>query len=419
MDNCWAILGIDATQNLRDIKRAYAKLLKVTRPDQDPQGFTRLHEAYQEAQWLAQSEWAWESDVSSQISLAEAVNVEPAANSTLERNTHSIHVADDAQAFFNDMLLPNEWLKQLEHATYAEQLTLSDWNMLLKPAAQFDDEIRAHAIHIVVKRIYRWYLHNKQRSPQLFWDKFHNRFLGTGWEQPTLQFVAQQLGWWNIEQQDWQKEYDHYFIWSLRSGTATLAEIQQLEKNNPAPEAYLSFWRNTQGIQEASLKRLALAKLIDGLLALMSIVVFKHFFFEFSNTSYAYLEFSGILFFLLGLIASAFLPMLLLGQSKFQSTIGLYLTNTKLVNSYGLSVTRNQQLKFYSFWFLKCTLLCTVVAALAAFYFVFTPDPRGQESTFFFKSFITVLLAIIFFSNDTQRFFKDSLKMDNCLVILR
>ena len=52
----WHILGIEPTQDQREIKKAYARLLKVTRPEDDPQGFQRLREAFEEAQYLAQQE---------------------------------------------------------------------------------------------------------------------------------------------------------------------------------------------------------------------------------------------------------------------------------------------------------------------------------------------------------------------------
>lgn len=42
-------LGIEATADERAIKRAYAVRLKQNRPDENPQGFQRLHEAYQAA----------------------------------------------------------------------------------------------------------------------------------------------------------------------------------------------------------------------------------------------------------------------------------------------------------------------------------------------------------------------------------
>lgn len=43
------LLEIDDDADERTIKRAYARLLKLTRPDEDPAGFQRLNEAYQAA----------------------------------------------------------------------------------------------------------------------------------------------------------------------------------------------------------------------------------------------------------------------------------------------------------------------------------------------------------------------------------
>jgi hypothetical protein len=44
----WSILELDAlTATRRDVKRAYARLLKRHRPDSDPEGFQRIHGAYE------------------------------------------------------------------------------------------------------------------------------------------------------------------------------------------------------------------------------------------------------------------------------------------------------------------------------------------------------------------------------------
>lgn len=49
----WEVLGIEATAVERDIKRAYARKLKVTRPDDDPTAFQLLNDAFQHAQAYA------------------------------------------------------------------------------------------------------------------------------------------------------------------------------------------------------------------------------------------------------------------------------------------------------------------------------------------------------------------------------
>lgn len=45
--NPFAVLGLSADADEAQIKRAYAKLLRANRPDDDPAGFQRLNEAYQ------------------------------------------------------------------------------------------------------------------------------------------------------------------------------------------------------------------------------------------------------------------------------------------------------------------------------------------------------------------------------------
>lgn len=58
----WARLGIDSTDDKREVKRAYGRALKAIDPDSDPQAFVELREAYETAlQWGAQVPY-WEQE---------------------------------------------------------------------------------------------------------------------------------------------------------------------------------------------------------------------------------------------------------------------------------------------------------------------------------------------------------------------
>ena len=43
------ILGLSETKDEEKIRQAYLSLLKVTNPEDDPEGFKRLRESYEEA----------------------------------------------------------------------------------------------------------------------------------------------------------------------------------------------------------------------------------------------------------------------------------------------------------------------------------------------------------------------------------
>ncbi|EGH41613.1 heat shock protein DnaJ, partial [Pseudomonas syringae pv. pisi str. 1704B] len=55
MIDCWSVLELNNDADERSIKRQYARLLKVNRPDEDPVAFQNLRDAYEEALQRARS----------------------------------------------------------------------------------------------------------------------------------------------------------------------------------------------------------------------------------------------------------------------------------------------------------------------------------------------------------------------------
>lgn len=53
--DCWSVLNIERDADERSIKRQYARLLKTTRPDDDPAAFQNLRDAYEQALSRARS----------------------------------------------------------------------------------------------------------------------------------------------------------------------------------------------------------------------------------------------------------------------------------------------------------------------------------------------------------------------------
>ncbi len=72
----WSVLEIPEDADARSIKRAYAKKLKLTRPDDDPQGFQELHDAYKWALELYRYRQDEQSDPQSPLSADRSEDIE-------------------------------------------------------------------------------------------------------------------------------------------------------------------------------------------------------------------------------------------------------------------------------------------------------------------------------------------------------
>lgn len=94
----WAfdLLGVPDDADIASVKRAYARLLRTTRPDEDAEAFQRLHAAYQQALMHARArEAASTSPAAAPVSRAEREVVVRAAKPVMEAATRQ-PIAEDA-----------------------------------------------------------------------------------------------------------------------------------------------------------------------------------------------------------------------------------------------------------------------------------------------------------------------------------
>ena len=97
----WEILGIEPTTDIREIKRAYARLAKQYNPEEHPEEFKRIFDAYKSASALARSVNEHRSDPIVAITAAateakeqEQLQPEQHEQSTQSQQLSLIHISE-------------------------------------------------------------------------------------------------------------------------------------------------------------------------------------------------------------------------------------------------------------------------------------------------------------------------------------
>ncbi len=112
----WSDLELDpASASERDVKRAYAKKLKVCRPDQDPEGFRKLHDAYTAA--LEEIQWGSGTQIEDSQSILLS-NLAPASFSQTELTEPSAPQEDEISLPFSSPAIPTS-ISLIEEAFWA------------------------------------------------------------------------------------------------------------------------------------------------------------------------------------------------------------------------------------------------------------------------------------------------------------
>ncbi len=159
----WGILGIERTDSERDIKRAYAKKLKVTRPEDDPAGFQELHNAFKIALSIAQDKPVAPPLVGTQSANRIEITYDDGQTLTFDDNDEPAPAAPpelpadplsgEQRSLIQDLM---EKVDALLGGTVVNAQLVDRWRFLTEPPDLLNDEFRIELGRRVVGAIARF-----------------------------------------------------------------------------------------------------------------------------------------------------------------------------------------------------------------------------------------------------------------------
>lgn len=163
---CWEILGLTPGVEAREIKRRFAQLVKVNRPEDDPQAYQRLRNAYEAAlSWEENDEIFPDEEVRDNIAVRQDfADIPQPRIRTHRRSPGAVSASLTWQNVLERLFLANEKLpenaqKQLESALY--ELEMLD----LKSRIRFEEAllVNLHQISrpllvLAAVKTFRWHL---------------------------------------------------------------------------------------------------------------------------------------------------------------------------------------------------------------------------------------------------------------------
>ncbi|MDD2050676.1 J domain-containing protein [Pseudomonas putida] len=139
--NHWQFLDLTPGADERSIKRAYARLLKIHRPDESPEAFQRLREAYE----TSLAEARWRAQVDEQVEHAPVTASEPAPDcSPPALPMEHVDIAIDASPPEPSLTQMQQWLTEGKDRQVLDALQhwlASAWLLPFERRQQFEQDL--------------------------------------------------------------------------------------------------------------------------------------------------------------------------------------------------------------------------------------------------------------------------------------
>lgn len=205
--NFWQILGIEPTGDKSAIKRAYAKLLKVHHPEDDPQGYQKLREAFDRAMKAAIEEeqkkgkehhYEYKDEIEDEIkdeieidgvAAGGDINEEIRYRSTYRWIDVAPHQAlNEVQLFFRQM-------REL-YCDFTRRIDPQEWNALMADDFLWKVEYQEERLNVLML-----FLEKHQNLPHEVWKildrSFHlvedKEYLLEIYDEPWIEFLIRQI----------------------------------------------------------------------------------------------------------------------------------------------------------------------------------------------------------------------------------
>ncbi|WP_334077791.1 tetratricopeptide repeat protein [Paenibacillus sanfengchensis] len=236
--NFWQTLGIEPTGDKSAIKRAYAKLLKIHHPEDDPQGYQKLREAFDRAMKIAieeeeenEADYQCNDGTDTDIDVvADDINQGIRYRSTYRWTDVAPHqVLNEVQLFFQKM-------KELYY-DFARRIDPQEWNALMADDFLWKVEYHEERLNALIL-----FLEKHQNLPHEVWqilDKCFRlvedkEYLFEIYDEPTVKFIIRQiygattLGYDCFVNRELHFDIEHYL--TLRQRAQSMLMEDQLEE---------------------------------------------------------------------------------------------------------------------------------------------------------------------------------------------